>query len=318
MTTFGNLKRLNLREIWCNEAKDFTPWLASHISELGEALGMDLELTQSEAAVGGFSLDLLAVDISSHSTVVIENQLQSTDHDHLGKLITYASGFDASVIIWVSDSFREEHRKALDWLNQVTDSETEFFAVVVEILQIDDSQPAFNFRPVVFPNEWSKGGHGPTPPPTPRMEKYRNYFQALIDELRDKHAFTKSRKAQPESWHDFSSGHTGVVYGMSFVHDRKARVHLYIDLGNYDSNKALFDMFLADREAIESEFGYPLAWERLEDKRASRIGIYRPGSIEDSEPQLREIRAWSIENLLRFREVFAERTKEYLRELRSA
>ena len=162
MKQIAKIKRLKLRDIWEKEAADFTPWLAENIQSLGETLGMDLELQTDEAPVGDLSLDLLAKDLGSNRVVVVENQLNQTDHDHLGKLLTYAGGYDAGVVIWVAETIREEHRQALDWLNQRTDQETEFFGVVVEVLQIETSTPAYNFRAVVFPNDWQKRARSQT------------------------------------------------------------------------------------------------------------------------------------------------------------
>ena len=146
----------DLRATWPNEAQHFTPWLADNLSELGEALGMDLELQQREASVGGYSLDILATAVNSTRLVIIENQLEATDHNHLGQLLTYAAGFDAGVIVWVTREFRDEHRQALDWLNQRTGEDTQFFGVVVELWRIAGSPPAPHFKLVAIPNGWRK------------------------------------------------------------------------------------------------------------------------------------------------------------------
>jgi hypothetical protein len=303
MTIFGQLKRLELRSVWAKEATSFTPWLAENIQELGKALGI---------GVGDFSLDLLAKDLGTNRTVIIENQLTPTDHDHLGKLLTYAAGYDAAVVVWIAESIREEHRQALDWLNQRTDSETAFFGVIVEVLQIDDSKPAYNFKPIVFPNEWQKTQHKvKTGTTTARSEAYRNYFQQLIDELREKHKFTGARVGQPQSWYSFSSGFSGIHYSSSFAQGEQVRVEIYIDQGDGQKNKRLFDQLLAEKETIEKEFGEAIDWQRLDNRRACRIAAYRPGSIDADPATLQEIRSWTIERLLKLKRVFGKRLKSY-------
>lgn len=310
MKQLSKIKRLNLRDVWAKEASDFTPWLAENIQELGEALGMDLELETKEASVGDFSLDLLAKDLGTSKIVVVENQLNQTDHDHLGKLLTYAAGFGASVVIWVAESIREEHRQALEWLNQRTDTDTEFFGVVVEVLQIDDSKPAYNFKPIVFPNEWQKSKRSQAVAGvSSRGEAYRQYYQPLIDELREKHKFTGARVAQPQNWYAFSSGVSGIQIGAVFAGNDTVRAELYIDLRDFETNKALFDWLRDQKDSIEKECGFSLQWERLDERRASRVAVSRSGSIDSSADELEQIRKWQIEKLLIFKKVFGPLVK---------
>lgn len=197
MAELARIEKVDLREIWANEAADFTPWLQENIDQLGDALGMDLEVEEREASVGTFSLDLLARD-GSGRPVIIENQLGTTDHTHLGQILTCAAGQNASVIVWIAKKFRDEHRAALDFLNSRTGEDTEFFGVGVELWRIEGSRAAVNFDLVVTPNEWRKGAAS-TPResgPSERGEKYRLFFQALMDALREDHQFTRARKAQ--------------------------------------------------------------------------------------------------------------------------
>lgn len=309
---FGKIKKLYPRNIWPNEAKDFTPWLADNIAALGEALGMDLERTDTEADVGDFALDLLAKDLGTGHTVIIENQLTQTDHDHLGKLLTYAAGFNASTVVWVSEVIRDEHRQALEWLNQRTDEETQFFGVIIEVIQIDDSKPAYSFKPVVVPSEWRKSKkRQANNTVSEKGELYRNYFQSLIDELREKYKFTNARIGQPQNWYSFASGVSGISFGAVFVQGSKTRTELYIDVGEVEKNKALFDWLYDQREEINSKFGKEIEWERLDDKRASRIAIYRDGTIQTNEEELVQIKTWHIENLINFKKIFTPLIKKY-------
>lgn len=311
MPDFGMLETVDLHEGWPKEAADFTPWLENHIEALGDVLGMDLDVIEREARVGGFSLDLLARDLGRSRNVVIENQLTCTDHRHLGQLLMYASGYDAGVVVWIAKEFTDEHRQTLDWLNRRTGEGTEFFGVVVELLKIDDSRPAPNFKLVAFPNEWSKEhseiSEGTTL--SERQKAYREFFQNLIDELRDTHKFTGARKGQPQSWYYFSSSFGGINYGASFATGAQFRVELYIDREK-EWNKWLFDELEKVKDILEPKLPEPLTWERLDDRNASRIAIYRPGSIQDAQETLDEIKEWSIEHLLRFKEVFGPKLDE--------
>ncbi len=306
MLNFSELKKIPLSEMWSNEASDFTPWLESNIQTLGDAIGMDLEVTGGEASVGDFSLDLLALDLGSSKTVVIENQFKRTDHDHLGKLLTYASGFDASTVIWIAEEVRDEHRQALEWLNQRTDTETQFFGVVLEVLQIDDSKPALDFKLVVSPNEWQKSQKQKTSTsPSPRGEKYKSYFQPLIDKIEEELNFRKHRIARKENRWGFSSGIPGIGYSASFAKKGKVRVYIWLYQKSCENRIALFDALRSRKAEIESNFDGSLTWERNAKKQETFISIYRDGDIEkSSDSELEKIREWHIEHLLKFKEVF--------------
>lgn len=307
MLKFSELKKMPLREKWKNEASDFTPWLESNIQMLGDALGIDIEVVDREASVGDFSLDLLAKDLGSSRTVIIENQLTQTDHDHLGKLLTYAAGFDASIVVWISGEVRDEHRQAIEWLNQRTDTETQFFAVVLEVLQIDDSKPALDFKLVVSPNEWQKSKKQKTSTnSSSRGEKYKSYFQVLIDELRETHKFTGAKVGVAQNCYNFSGGFGGISYAAWFATGRKVRAYVAIRQKTDENRIKIFNMLEEQKGKIESNFDSSLEWTRDAEKSLSRITISRDGDgdIELSDSELEEIREWHIENLLKLKKVF--------------
>jgi len=298
----GKLEHVDPRKLWSSEPGDFTPWLAENIGLLGEALGIDLELVQLEKAVGDFSCDIHARATGRDRPVIIENPLEATDHRHLGQLLTCAAGLDAAIIVWISPEVREEHREAIDWLNRRTDDRVDFFGVSLEAIRIDDSKPAVQFRLVAFPNAWSKNVM--TEARNEVSEKrlrYQQFFQGVIDELREKHRFTNARAAQPQSWYAFSSGTRGITYNAAFAGGEKLRAELYIDLGDAVQNKSIFDTLRAKRELIEQKIG-PLDWERLDQRRASRISLVRQNtSIDTAASHADEMRSWLVQALLKMK-----------------
>lgn len=314
MIELSNLEVVKLRDVWPNEAHDFTPWLADNIDQLGTVLGMDLELRDTEAEVGTFSLDVLAHDLGSNRPVVIENQLEPTDHDHLGKLLTYAARYEAHTIVWLVRDFRPEHRAALDWLNQRTGEDTAFFGVVVEAWKIDNSRPAPRFSPVVVPNDWQKqvqhsGQEGGL---SPKQLRYRKFFQALIDTLREEHQFTTALWGKPQNWYGFKAGFSGVSYTATFRVNQTARVALEISTGDKARNKDRFDRLHERKEKIETALGHPLVWDRKDEYQSCIISVEREGRIEDDEETLEQIREWMIDRLLAFKDAFGPHLDELL------
>ena len=319
MEELAKIAKIDLRGIWPNEAANFTPWLAENISLLGEALGMDLELETAEASVGPYSLDILARDLGNGDSVVIENQLETTDHTHLGQLLTYMAGFDANVIVWIAKEFREEHREALDMLNHRTGEDTQFFGVAVELWKIADSPPAVNFKLVVTPNDWRKrtiSQARATRKVSEQNERFRTFFQDLVDTLREEHRFTNRRKGYPRHWYHFPTGHgTRAQFGASFASKGDVvRIEVYLD-SDREANKRLFDRLIESKDAIEAELGVGLEWERLNERKASRISIVRQGSIDDDDETLQAIRGWMVANLLKFKQVFGPRLDDLVEQL---
>lgn len=314
MVTLGKLESIDPRTLWPMEAKDFTPWLAANLGMLGEALGLDLELVRMEAPVGSFACDIEARDTGSGRRVIIENQLSATDHGHLGQLITYAAGLDAGVIVWIAPEVREEHREAIDFLNRHTRETVDFFMIALEVISISGSPPAVVFRLAASPNAWAKtAAASASKTLTDKTVAYQEFYQGLMDELREKHKFTNAKAAQPQSWYAFSSGTTGISYSTAFASGNRLRVELYVDVGDMVKNKAIFDDLKEQQQQIEDEVGEPLVWERLDTRRASRISAVRENtSIAEATANEQEVRDWLVKRLLKFRAVFGPRLKKAL------
>ena len=316
MTTerqLGTIEKVSIKEVWPTEDTHFTPWLGNNLDKLGEELGIDLELVGVEAEVGTFKLDVRARDAITNGKVVIENQYGHTDHSHLGQLLTYASGFDAQAVVWIAEIFRDEHRQALDFLNMRTGENTQFFGVEVQLWKIGNSLPAPHFRIVATPNEWRKqtaNSFGGMAGASERSRRYQAFFQPLVARLREKHRFTNRRQVGTTSGSSFSAGVNGVLYRASFAQGGKARVEAYIDNGDVEWNKELFDRLEEGKTEIESKIEGEFDWQRLDNRRACRISVVRHGSIDEDEETLEEIRSWMVDRLLKFKEVFGPRLDE--------
>ena len=185
----GRLEFVELREVWPHEAHSFTPWLLANADVLEDVLGIELQIDEPEHAVGSFSLDLLGRDLTHDATLIVENQIEATDHNHLGQLVTYAAGTDAHTIVWVAKSFREEHRQALDWLNTQTLDDVRFFGVAVRAVRISASPPAPFLEVVVKPNYWQKKVRVASSKQLgERAQAFNDFWEKTVDELRAKAA----------------------------------------------------------------------------------------------------------------------------------
>jgi hypothetical protein len=308
----GQLQRLDPRDVWQMEAHQFTPWLVENIGLLSQALGIEIELAEREVGVGAFSVDIFGKEVGTGREVIIENQLAQTDHSHLGQLLTYAAGLDAKIVVWLSPQFRDEHRQALDWLNLHTIEGTFFFAVQLELLKIDDSLPAPNFRLVAQPSEWQKQIVTSTSKePSEKKLRYREFFGDLLVRLKAASpGFTNASRVAYDSWFGFAGGRQGVYFQVEFMKKpNRLVVHLNISTGDRATNKYAFDQLIGDRTQIEAELGEPLEWQRLDDKKECRIAVQTPGEILSPEDSLSGLKDWAVQHLIDFRRVFGTRIK---------
>lgn len=313
MTELGRLLAVPAREVWTHEANDFTPWLArpENIALLAQTLSLgEVEVEATEMGIGRFSADIVARD-ETGALVLIENQLEATDHRHLGQVLTYLAGLEGdATVVWIATEFREEHRAAIDWLNANTNERFDFFGVEIEVVRIDSSLPAPRFSVVAKPNNWSRavsavsrqaagGGSGES------CNLYMSFWGSFAEYLREKNAPFAIRRAKPSHWCSFPIGGKGFGLAASIkVSQNCAGVDVY---RKPDDGKIAFRKLLADREEIEKEFGEPLDWQELPDKRMMRIAIYLKDAGVRDPGNFPAIQAWMLDRLLRFRKVFRNR-----------
>ncbi len=267
----GVLKEIDVRELWKHEQYDFSNWLAKeeNIVHLNEILGLTLVNISKESYVGSYRCDLVAVDEATGTKVIIENQLESSNHDHLGKIITYASGLDAKVIVWIVKSAREEHRSAIEWLNNNTNKELNFFLIELHAYKIGDSLPAPKFETIEKPNGFiknSKENNGDNAMNKSQSERLE--FWTMFNEIiSQRNKPFNIRKATTDHWYDVAIGTSDAHIGINLVNKESCIVvELYIN-----KKKELFDSLYQHKDDIESELGFDLDWRRLDGRKASRI-----------------------------------------------
>lgn len=305
MNGIGKLKEIDVRKLWQHEQYDFSAWLAkeSNIEYLNNILGLTLVDINKEVFVGPYRCDIVAKDETTGDVVIIENQLESTNHDHLGKIITYAAGLDAKYIVWIVKDAKEEHRAAVEWLNANSSKDINFFLIEIHAYQIGDSEPAPMFEVIEKPNDFVKKNKSNSQDgklnkrQSERLTFWEQFNQTLIERGRPFNV----RKASTDHWYDVAIGSSDAHISITLVNkENRIGVELYID-----ENKELFDKLYENKEAIEAELGFNMdEWARLDDKKASRIKYYIDGLNFDDHSNYPELIDKSINIALKMRQVF--------------
>ena len=310
MAKLERLIKVPLREFWDKEDRDFTPWLADeeNISLLGETIGVELEVEAQERNVGPFRADILCKDTVTDKWVLIENQLERTDHSHLGQLLTYAAGLDAVTVVWVAERFTDEHRAALDWLNEITDEEFSFFGLEIELWRIGDSPMAPKFNMISHPNDWTKTidqiVHREL---TSAQQLYFDYWTALQEHLEERNGVINPVASSRDSWVSFGVGRSGFWLSASAsVRDKWISVSL--TLAGRDG-KPHFYLLEGDKVDIEEDIGAKLEWDEKQGRKQNYISL----SLEDIDLEDRQDwnrqHQWLCEQLETFHKVFSPRVK---------
>lgn len=285
----GKLQEIDIREVWTHEQYDFSKWLSAedNMQELGNVLNLSLSDIETEKFVGSYRCDILCRDEITGRVVLIENQLEQTNHDHLGKILTYASGLDASVVVWVVASARDEHASAIEWLNKHTDDSISFFLLEIHAYRIGNSEPAPQFKIIEQPNDFAKTVKRIAQDKSVNESQSRRleFWTQFNDILEQRGKPFNKRKATTDHWYSVAVGSSECQISIDLVNkDHKIRVGLWIS-----DNKERFDYMRQHKEEIEVAMGFPLFWQRLDNKKSSLICTYIKGldfKAQDNYPEL--------------------------------
>lgn len=310
--TFGTLEPVPIRDLWPDEAHDFTRWLASEagLRLLSETIEIDLELIGREQAVGPYRADVLAryANEEEDRYVVIENQFGRTNHDHLGKIVTYSAGLRAATIVWIAETITEEHRQALDWLNENVGQALAFFGLEIQLWRIGDSLPAPQLRIVSSPNEWAKAVQtDDSGEPSDRKLNQLRFWEELRGAGMAQRSHLPLRKPQPQHWYVISLGKSGVHLSLT-VHISQKRIGCEVFVTG-KMGKGAFDLLHAQQADIERELGSGLDWQRLDHRKGARIALYKSGVDIDDAGQRQLAIEWLLHTAAKFHTVFAPRVR---------
>ena len=302
MAEIGRLIEVDVRELWKHEQYDFSNWLAkeSNIEYLNEILGLTLIEVDKEINVGPYRCDIVATDETSGLKVIIENQLESTNHDHLGKIITYASGLDAKVIVWIVKEAKEEHRAAIEWLNNYTSSEIDFFLIEIHAYKIGDSNPAPKFEVVEKPNDFVKRSKNKDDGELNASQTERLIFwKQFNDRVALKGKPFNIRKPTTDHWYDIAIGTSAAKIAVDLVNKENCIIlELYIH-----SDKDLYDSLYEKKNEIEGETGLTFEWNRLGSKKACRIKHFIYGLDFDNHSNYNQLMDEVIDKAIIMRKV---------------
>jgi hypothetical protein len=286
MNEINKITRLHIKDVWRYEDRELTPWLCDNIDVIGDAIGMQLTNAVKEQSTGSFSVDIKAEDVNSNF-VVIENQFGPSDHDHLGKLITYMASFQAIAAVWIVETPRPEHLAAVNWLNQGSNG-CDFYLLKIEAIKIGDSTPAPLITKIVGPSEDGRKLGTVKKEDAERFNSRMEFWQILLAKAKSMglNSFASSTPTR-----DAFVGVTAGVKGLSYLfwaNQKSIRIELRIDRGkgSEEENILILNQLKAHKDEIEANFGKPLVWADLEGYRVCSIRIeFELGGYKSTEKE---------------------------------